>query len=78
MPSAAHAFSRRRIAGVRAPRRSDPLIPAAMHQCGHDVLKHHPVADPAAMAAQRVSGVKWRALPADQRAELAPDRLQQA
>jgi hypothetical protein len=49
-----------------------------MHQCGHDVLKHHPVADPAAMAAQRVKGVKRRALPADQRAELAPDRLQQA
>ena len=63
---------------VRAPRRSDPLIPTAMHQRGNHVLKHHPVGDPAAMAAQRVSRIKVRALAAQEGAEPGPDRLQQA
>jgi hypothetical protein len=48
-----------------------------MHQCGGDVLKHHPVADPPPMAAQPMSGVKRRALTAQQGSELDPDRLQQ-
>ena len=63
---------------VRTPRSGDPLISAAMHQCLNDVLKHHPVADPPTMAAQRMSGVKRRALTTQQGTELAPDRLQQA
>jgi hypothetical protein len=42
------------------------------------VLEHHPVGDLAAVAAQRMSRVKLRALTADQDQELDPDRLQQA
>ena len=42
------------------------------------MLKHHPVGDPAAMAAQRVSRIKAQALTAQEGAELDPDRLQQA
>jgi hypothetical protein len=43
-----------------------------------DVLEHHPVRDPAAVAAQRVTRVKLRAVTAGQRVKLHPDRLQQA
>jgi hypothetical protein len=49
-----------------------------MYQRRDDVLEHHPVGDPPAMAVQRVSRVKLRALVTEQNAELAPDRLQQA
>ena len=60
------------------PGRGDPLIPAAMHQRGDDVLEHDPVRDPPAMAAQRVRRVKLRAVVTEQGGELAPDGLQQA
>jgi hypothetical protein len=62
---------------IRAPRRGDPLIPAAVHQRGHHVLEYHPAGHPAAVAAQRVSGVKLPAVSADEGAELDPGRLQQ-
>src|SRR5215813_6624578 len=45
---------------VRAPRRGDPLIPAALHQRGQDMLKHHPARHLTAVAAQRVPGAKLR------------------
>lgn len=42
------------------------------------MLKHNPVGHPPAMAAQRVSRVKARALVTEQAMKLDPDRLQQA
>jgi hypothetical protein len=42
------------------------------------MLEHHPVADAAAVTAERVRRVERRPLPSGQRAELDPDRLQQA
>ena len=78
MPSAAQALQPPPDRAIRTPRRGDALVPAAVHERGDDVLKHDPIADTTTMAAQRMRGVEWRALPADQRAELAPDRLQQA
>ena len=42
------------------------------------MLEDHPARDPAAVAAQRVTGVELRGLTAGQRAELDPGRLQQA
>jgi hypothetical protein len=63
---------------VRAARAGDPLIPAAMHQSGDDVLKHDPVRDPPAMTAQRVRRIELRALLTQQGGKLAPDRFQQA
>jgi hypothetical protein len=49
-----------------------------MHQRRDDVLEYHPVRDPPAVAAQRVSRIEGRALTAEQGSKLAPDRLQQA
>jgi hypothetical protein len=49
-----------------------------VHQCGHDVLKHHPAGYPAAVTAQRVIRVKLRGVTAGQRAELGPGWLQEA
>lgn len=63
---------------VRAPGAGDPLIPAAMHQRGDHVLEHHPVADTGPVAAQRMRRVEPGQLTPSQRAELDPDRLQQA
>jgi hypothetical protein len=42
------------------------------------MLEHHPVGDPPAMAAQRVSRVELRALVTQQDTKLDPDGLQQA
>jgi hypothetical protein len=49
-----------------------------MHQSGDDMLKHHPVRDPPAMAAQRVRRAGPRALLTQQGSELAPEGFQQA
>ena len=49
---------------VRAPGGGDPLVPAAVHQRGHDVLEDHPAGCPAAVAAQRVIRLELRGLTA--------------
>ena len=51
--------------------------PLSCANASHHMLKYHPAGHPAAVAAQRVSGVKLPAVSADEGAELDPGRLQQ-
>jgi len=49
-----------------------------MHQRVYDVLEHHPVRDPATVAAQRMTGVKLRPLTPVRAKNSAQNWLQQA
>jgi hypothetical protein len=61
---------------VRASRRGDPLVAAAVHERADQVVEHDPIGDAAAVTAPRVDGHELGALVGpDQGSQLDPQRL---